>query len=94
MRGPEWQPSLEDPEIQAYILDEVGEEGMGMAKYLREHPHVSGVDLLESFKEQKASAVRKILYRMMEAHVGEYEKDPQLIDQEIADLRAALVRGR
>jgi len=75
MRGPEWQPGLEDPEIKAYLLDEVGEEGMAMAKYLEEHPHVSGVDLLESFKEQKPSAVRKVLYRMMEAHVAQYEKD-------------------
>ena len=75
MRTADWTPALEDPEIEAYILEEVGEEGMPMCKYLRDHPHVSGVDLLESFKEQKPSAVRKILYRMMEAHVAEYEKD-------------------
>lgn len=75
MRGADWVPALEDPEIEAYIRDEVGDEGLAMARYLREHPHVSGVDLLESYKEQKPSAVRKILYRMMEAHVAEYEKD-------------------
>lgn len=75
MRGPDWQPGLGDEEILAYLRDEVGEEGVTMAKYLQEHPHVSGVDLLESFKEQKPSAVRKTLYRMMEAHVAEYEKD-------------------
>lgn len=75
MRGPEWQPELDDPEIQAYIFDEVGEEGLGMAKYIREHEPISGVDLLERYEEQKPSAVRKLLYAMMQAHVAEYEKD-------------------
>ena len=75
IRDDNWQPRLDDPEVQDYILQEVGEEGMAMAKYLTEHPHVSGVDILESYKEQKPSAVRKVLYRMMEAHVAEYDKD-------------------
>jgi transcription factor E len=71
----DWEPKLEDPEIQAYLLEEVGEDGPPMAKFLQEHPRVSGVDLLESFKDQKPSSVRKTLYRMMEAHIAEYEKD-------------------
>jgi len=75
VRAADWVPQLDDPEIKTYILDEVGEEGAAMAQYLKDHPHVSGVDVLESFKEQKPSAVRKTLYRMMEAHVAEYEKD-------------------
>lgn len=75
MRDDDWTPRLEDPEVQAYILEEVGEEGLAMARYLLEHPRVSGVDILEHHKEQKASAVRKVLYRMMEAHVAEYDKD-------------------
>jgi transcription initiation factor TFIIE subunit alpha len=75
VRGEEWQPQLEDPEVRAYIIEEAGEEALAMARYLQEHPHVSGVDILEHFKEDKPSSVRKILYRMMEAHVAEYEKD-------------------
>jgi transcription initiation factor TFIIE subunit alpha len=75
IRKNDWQPTLEDAEVRQYILDESGEEGLEMAKYLREHPHVSGVDLLETFKERKPSAVRKVLYRMMEAHFAEYDKD-------------------
>jgi transcription initiation factor TFIIE subunit alpha len=75
IRNDDWKPTLDEDEVRTYILEEVGEEGLVMAKYLQEHPHVSGVDILESFKEQKPSAVRKTLYRMMEAHVAEYEKD-------------------
>lgn len=75
IRDDSWQPKLDDPEVQDYMLQEVGEEGVAMAKYLADHPRVSGVDILESFKDQKPSAVRKVLYRMMEAHVAEYDKD-------------------
>jgi transcription initiation factor TFIIE subunit alpha len=75
VRDESWAPKLDDAEVQDYIMQEVGEEGLAMAKYLAEHPHVSGVDILESYKEQKASSVRKVLYRMMEAHVAEYDKD-------------------
>lgn len=75
VRDDNWEPQLTDPEVQAYIQEEVGEEGLAMAKYLEDNPHVSGVDLLEHFKDQKPSAVRKVLYRMMEAHVAEYDKD-------------------
>lgn len=75
VRGEDWIPTLEDPEVRAYIIEECGEDALGMARYLREHPHISGVDVLETFKDQKASAVRKLLYRLMEAHAAEYEKD-------------------
>jgi transcription factor E len=75
VRAETWKPSLDDPEIRKYIVDEVGEEGLEMAQYLQENPHISGVDILEHFKERKPSAVRKVLYRMMEAHAAEYEKD-------------------
>jgi transcription initiation factor TFIIE subunit alpha len=75
IRNDAWKPSLDDAEVQAYIREEVGEEGLEMAKYLQEHPRISGVDILEHYKEQKPSAVRKVLYRMMEAHVAEYDKD-------------------
>ncbi|MEA3191337.1 MAG: transcription initiation factor subunit alpha [Thermoplasmata archaeon] len=75
VRDDDWEPTLEDPEIQAYIREEVGEEGMSLAHFLQDHPHISGVDIVDHFKEQKPSAVRKVLYRMMEAHVAEYAKD-------------------
>ncbi|HLF15932.1 MAG TPA: hypothetical protein VI796_00655 [Candidatus Thermoplasmatota archaeon] len=75
IRDDDWKPTLDDPEVQHYLLEEVGEEAMEMARHLQGHPHVSGVDILESFKERKPSAVRKVLYRMMEAHAAEYEKD-------------------
>ncbi|MES2154739.1 MAG: hypothetical protein V4510_06340 [bacterium] len=75
VRDDDWQPKLDDPEVHDYILDEAGEEGLAMAKYLQEHPGVSGVDVVEAYKEQKPSAVRKVLYRLMEAHAAEYAKD-------------------
>ena len=46
-----------------------------MAKFLQYHPHISGVDVLEAFKERKASEVRKVLYRLMESHVALYENN-------------------
>ena len=75
IRPDNWVPTLDDPEVRQYILDEVGEEGLTMAKYLQDHPRVSGETILEDHKEQKPSAVRKVLYRMMEAHAAEYDKD-------------------
>lgn len=75
VRDDDWEPSLTDPEVVGYIQEEVGDDGMEMARYLQEHPHISGVDVLEAFKERKASEVRKVLYRLMEAHAAQYEKD-------------------
>ncbi len=75
IRDESWEPTLEDAEIQQYLAEEVGEEGLPMARYLAAHPHISGVDILEAYKDQKGSAIRKILYRLMEAHAAEYEKD-------------------
>ena len=75
IRDQDWKPTLQDPEIRQYILEEAGEEGLEMAQFLQDHPHISGVDILEQFKERKASAVRKVLYRLMEAHAAEYAKD-------------------
>ncbi len=75
IRGETWEPTLDDPEIQEYILAEVEEDGMAMAMYIAEHEPISGVEILEAHEDQKGSAVRKVLYRLMEAHVAEYEKD-------------------
>ncbi len=75
VRGEEWEPTLEDPEVQNYLFEECGEEALELAKFLEEHQPISGVDLLEHFEERKPSDVRKVLYRLMEAHAAEYEKD-------------------
>lgn len=75
IRQAAWKPALTDPEVQAYLFDEVGEEGLEMAEFLHEKSPITGVDILEAFEERKPSDVRKVLYRMMEAHAAEYEKD-------------------
>ncbi len=75
IRGADWKPTLTDTEVQTYLFDEVGEEGLEMAEYLLEKSPVSGVDILEDFEDRKPSDVRKVLYRMMEAHAAEYEKE-------------------
>ncbi len=75
IRGESWKPQLSDPEVLQYLLEEVGEDGLEMARFLESHPHISGVDLQDAFKDRKASTIRKVLYRMMEAHAAEYAKD-------------------
>lgn len=75
IRDDDWMPTLDDPEVQHYLMEEVGDGGLEMARYLQAHPRVSGVDIQEHFKDRKASEVRKVLYRMMEAHAAEYDKD-------------------
>jgi len=75
IKADDWAPTLQDPEIQQYLFEEVGEAGLTMAAYLAENEPVSGVDILEAHVEEKPSAVRKILYALMEAHAAEYEKD-------------------
>ncbi len=75
IRAADWKPSLSDPEVQAYLFDEVGEEALEMAEFLQERSPVTGVAILEAFEERKPSDVRKVLYKMMEAHAAEYEKE-------------------
>lgn len=75
VRNKQWKPALTDPEVQTYLFDEVGEEGLEMAEYLAAVSPVTGEEILEHFGERKASDVRKVLYRMMEAHAAEYEKE-------------------
>lgn len=75
VRADDWQPTLDDPEVQQYIFEEVGEEGLELALYLEKNQPVSGVQILEDHGDRKPSDVRKVLYRMMEAHVAEYDKD-------------------
>jgi transcription initiation factor TFIIE subunit alpha len=75
VRSADWKPSLNDPEVQQYLYEEAGEEALDLAHFLEDHEGISGVDLLEHFIDRKPSDIRKILYRLMEAHVAEYEKD-------------------
>ncbi|MGB1585433.1 MAG: hypothetical protein ACPHID_00100 [Thermoplasmatota archaeon] len=75
VRGPDWKPKLSDPEVQAYLFEEVGEEALEMARYMEENNPISGVDIVEHFEDRKPSDVRKVLYRLMEAHAAEYEKE-------------------
>ncbi len=75
VRTADWIPTLEDPEIQRYLFEEVGEEGQEMAQFLLDNEPISSVDILDHYAERKPSDVRKVLYRLMEAHAAEYEKD-------------------
>ncbi len=58
-----------------YIEEEVGEGGMAMAKYLEASEPIGSVEILEEHDDVKPAEVRKVLYRLMDAHVAEYEKD-------------------
>jgi transcription initiation factor TFIIE subunit alpha len=71
----DWEPTLDDPIIVAYIRERVGEEGLPVAQLIKEKQPVQGVDILEIMSDQKASAVRKILYKLEDARVAEYMKD-------------------
>ncbi len=75
VREASWEPSLNDPEVQRYLFEEAGEDALELAQYLQDHDGISGVDLLEHYGDRKPSDVRKVLYRLMEAHAAEYEKD-------------------
>ena len=70
----DWNPTLEDPIIQEYIRERVGEQGLQVAALIREKEPVQGVDLLEIIKD-KPSNIRKVLYRLEDARVAEYQKD-------------------
>lgn len=72
--GKEWQPQLEDPVIRAYIIDAAAELGLELAELIRDNQPILGVDITE-LVEEKASTVRKALYKLEEARVAEYEKD-------------------
>jgi transcription initiation factor TFIIE subunit alpha len=74
-RTESWQPQFDDPEIQTYVFEEAGEEGLELASYIAEHEPIGGVEILEAFPDRKPSAVRKVLYSLMECRVAQYEKD-------------------
>lgn len=74
VKAKDWTPSLEDPLVQEYIRERVGEEGLGIAALIRDKEPIQGVDILEAVKD-KPSNVRKVLYRLEDARVAEYQKD-------------------
>ena len=72
--GKDWTPTLDDPVVRAYITEAAGELGLTLAQIIRDHQPVLGVDLT-GLVEEKASTVRKAMYKLEEARVAEYEKD-------------------
>lgn len=74
MKAKDWMPRLDDPLVQEYIRERVGEEGLSVAALIAEKEPVQGVEILETIKD-KPSNVRKILYRLEDARVAEYQKD-------------------
>lgn len=73
-KGKQWEPSLDNPVVQEYIRERVGEEGLHVAALIQERQPVQGVDILEAVKD-RPSNVRKVLYRLEDARVAEYQKD-------------------
>lgn len=72
--GKDWNPQLDDPVIRAYIVETAGELGLDLAELIRDNQPILGVDITE-LVDEKASTVRKALYKLEEARVAEYEKD-------------------
>ncbi len=75
VRSPDWKPAFDDPEIQEYLFEAAGEEGLEIFRYILDNEPVSGEDITEHFDDRKPSAVRKVLYALMQAHALEYHKD-------------------
>jgi transcription initiation factor TFIIE subunit alpha len=74
LKAKDWQPTLQDPLVQEYIRERVGEEGLPIAQFIADKEPVQGVEILETIKD-KPSNIRKILYRLEDARVAEYQKD-------------------
>lgn len=75
MRPEDWEPKFEDPEIQAYLEEAAGPDGVELFKFILDNEPISGVDILEAYGDERPSSVRKLLYKLMEAHALEYHKD-------------------
>lgn len=75
VRGLDWEPKADDPEVEAYLLKLAGEPGLELFKYIMAHEPLTGVDILEGHPETKPSEVRKLLYKLMEGHALEYGKE-------------------
>lgn len=74
VKSKEWQPTLRDRIIQEYIRERVGEEGLEVAKLIEQKQPIQGVDIIETVKDKPAN-VRKVLYKLEDARVAEYQKD-------------------
>lgn len=75
VHGYDWEPTFDDPEVQKYLLEEAGEEGIELFQFLLDNEPITGVEILEAHNEVKPSAIRKVLYRLMQAHALEYDKE-------------------
>lgn len=74
LKTKDWTPTLDDPLVQEYIRERVGEDGLQVAQLIAKKEPIQGVEILETIKD-KPSNVRKILYRLEDARVAEYQKD-------------------
>jgi len=74
LKAKDWEPKLADPLVQEYIRERVGEEGLHIAEFIGKKEPVQGVEILETIRD-KPSNIRKILYRLEDARVAEYQKD-------------------
>lgn len=72
--GADWTPQLSDPVIKAYVMEAAGELGADLAELILENQPILGVDITE-LVDEKASTVRKALYKLEGARIAEYEKD-------------------
>lgn len=72
--GKDWVPRLEDPVVRNYIKEYAGELGLELAELIRDHQPILGVDIVE-LSPEKASIVRRALYKLEECHAAVYEKD-------------------
>lgn len=73
-RAREWEPNLDDKLVQEYIRERVGEDGIPVAKFIEKKQPVQGVEIIETFSD-KPAAIRKVLYKLEDARVAEYQKD-------------------
>jgi transcription initiation factor TFIIE subunit alpha len=75
IRSPDWQPTVDDPEIQEYLREAAGEEGIKLFQFILDNEPVTGEEIQEAHADEKPSDVRKLLYAMMQRHALEYHKD-------------------
>lgn len=75
IRGPDWQPSLDDPEIQEYLRQAAGDDGIDLFQYIMDNEPLTGEEIQEHFEDRKPSEIRKLLYALMQEHALEYHKD-------------------
>lgn len=75
VRGTDWKPTFNDPEVQAYLVEESGEDGVRLFKYILENEPLTGVEILDAHPNEKPAEIRKLLYKLMGCHALEYGKE-------------------